>query len=104
MAESRSWNYSSGFSDHKAIILPLDFDRGYVSYPFKFKLTWLLEEDFNSLVVEQCGILSLEVPPRLHLMQSLIYKLNKLRTLVVSWEKEMKLKDDNSLCKVGHVI
>lgn len=48
-----SWNYSFGFSDHKAIVLQLDFDQGFIFYPFKFNPTWLIEDDCNKLVVEQ---------------------------------------------------
>ena len=52
MGKYRSWNNSTGFSDHKSIILQLDFYHGLVPYSFKFNPTWLLEDEFNTLVME----------------------------------------------------
>ena len=77
LGKYRSWNLSTGSSDHKAIILQLDFDRGKFHYPFKFNPTWLLEDDFNALVSDQWEILSQEVPNHFSSLQALIYKLNK---------------------------
>ena len=64
----------------------------------------LVEEDFNKMVVEQWGRLSAKVPSHLNPMQSLIYKLNKLRPLVICWGKEMKKKVGSSLCEVENAI
>ena len=55
-------------------------------------------EDFSSMVKTQWGMLTSETPAHLGPMRSLIYRLNKLHPLVLSWEKEMKYKENHLLC------
>ena len=96
----RSRSYSTSFSDHKAVILQLDFVKSFCSYPFKFNPTWLKEDVFNELVLESWGRLYVEALFHLNPMQSLIFKLNKLHPLVIYWKKDMKKENDKSLCEV----
>jgi hypothetical protein len=48
----RSWVNFPFLSDHAPIILHLDSSPHKIAYPFKLNSGWLLEEDFNSIVVE----------------------------------------------------
>lgn len=46
----RSWTYFVGISDHKAVILQLDFNVSFNHYPFKFNPIWLGDSNFCDLV------------------------------------------------------
>ena len=64
----RSWLHSTGVYEQKYMILQLDFARRLCHYPFKFNLTWLLDEYFNDLVIERWAHFSVEAPGHLNLM------------------------------------
>ena len=100
----RSWHYSSGCSDHRSIILQLDFNLSKALYPFKFNPTWLSVVDFNSLVTTEWAKLKLEVPPHLSPIYALIFKLSKLRQIVRNWEIKVKKMEDESLLCIEHEI
>ena len=69
-------------------------------YPFKFNPTWLLEEDFNTLVESRWALLTADVNP----MQTFLFKLNKLRPIVITWEKEKFQQANEHLCKIEEDI
>ena len=100
----RCWNYSSGVSDHKAIVLQLDFELGKVMYPFKFNATWLENVDFISLIKKQWVLLQGMVPPHFSAIKSLLFKLDKLGSLVRTWETDFKKKSEERLCSIEKEI
>ena len=91
----RSWSHATGVSNHKVVVLQLDFDRDFCHYQFNFNHTWLLDEDFNDLVVKKWARFTVESPVHLNLMQRLVYKLDKLKLEVLCWVKEKKKDMDN---------
>ena len=46
----RTWSHSLGFSDHKAVLLQIDFDKSLTKYPFKFNPIWLEDQQFCDFV------------------------------------------------------
>ena len=81
----RSWSHSLGISDHKVVLLQIEFDKSLVKYPFKFNPIWLEDHLLCDFVKEQWKNLS-QVPYS-YVMFSLIDKLNKLREEVHDWER-----------------
>lgn len=85
-------------------MLQLDFDHGKKQYPFKFNPSWLKNDDFNVLVKYQWGILQNEVLCHFSSMNSLLFKLDKLCSLVRSWEVDTNKKVDFALSSIEEAI
>ena len=45
-----TWNVSTGFSNHRAVVLELDKEKSQLDYPLKFNKVWLEDISFCSLV------------------------------------------------------
>ena len=88
----RSWSYSMGISNHKAIILLIDFDKKIVKFPFKFNSIWLEETYFCEFVKKQW--INMSKVSYSSVMFGLISKLSKHKVQVQKWEK-IKKKDEN---------
>ena len=86
----RTWNHSSGVSDRRAIILHIDFDLSYISYPFKLNPTCLTEEDFTDLMRKEWDLLSTTALGHLGPLSSLLYKIKILQPVVHLREKNKK--------------
>ena len=54
----RTWAYSLGISNHKEIILQIDFDKNVVNYPFKFNPIWLEDQLFCEFFKDRWSVLS----------------------------------------------
>ena len=54
----RTWAYSLGISNHKEIILQIDFNKNVVNYPFKFNQICLEDQLFCEFVKERWSVLS----------------------------------------------
>ena len=100
----RCWHYSTRVSDHKVVVLQLDFDLHKVCYPFKFNSSWLAVEDFNSLITSQWDSLHSVVPAHYSPFQSLLFKLSKLHRVVSTWELDEKKKGEDTLCTIEDEI
>ena len=77
-------------SDHKVVILQIDFDKSLVKYPFKFNSIWLEDQQICNLVKEQW--ISLSQVHYTSAMFGLIDKLNNLKFEVQKWERLKKVK------------
>ena len=100
----RSWNISSGFYNHKAIVLQLDFNKRKYLYPFKFNPTWLSVDEFNFLGISEWTNLQQVVPSHFSPIYVLIFKLSKLRSIFREWEIIEKKKEDDTLCSIEDEI
>ena len=100
----RSWNYSTGFYDHKAIILQVDFDISLISYPFKFYLVWLGDLDFKSMIKENWINNDDSSVFLLNPMHVLVNKLKLLKTGVTKWERQKKLDNNKALMNIEEEI
>lgn len=100
----RSWHYSTGASDHKVVILQLDFASAKTQYPFKFNPYWLVDGDFNAIVNTQWVLLQEKVPSHFSPLKALQFKLEKLRPLVRSWERVAKKRAVDSIVAIEEEI
>ena len=93
-----SWAYATGSSDHKAILLELDFDKDLVHYPFKFNHVWIADKYFCTFVQDSWDHLFVDVglTPRCHLVK----KLNYLKMEIRKWEKHRKAEYVKDLVKI----
>ena len=96
----RTWNHSSGVSDHRAVILHINFDLSYISYPFKLNPTCRTEEDFTDLMRKEWDLLLTTTPGHLGPLKSLLYKLNILQPIVHLWEKNKKKSIKHDLSSI----
>lgn len=74
----RSWHQSTGISDHRAIILQVEFERVPVVYPFNFNPKWLTEEHFCTLVKNMWQQITVENQPSMSPIKALLHKLEIL--------------------------
>ena len=63
-------------------------------YPFKFNSTWIKVEDCNALIKFQWALLHSEVLAHLSPLKAVLFKQEKLRPVIRSWEMEAKQKND----------
>jgi hypothetical protein len=84
----RTWVDYPFLSDHALIFLQLDSSIHKIAYPFKLNSGWLLEADFNSIVVEVWkDPLYLSEPCIQH---RFIWKLKSLKACIKSWAANHK--------------
>ena len=85
-------------SDHMSVILHLEKDNREVSYPFKFNSTSLEEPYFVNYVRSKwVGLLGVET---LNPMDSLVKKINLLKSMIIKWEKKKNLVAKEELVKL----
>ena len=84
----RSWLCNVKISDHMPMILHLEQEKEFFSYPFKFNYVWLEEPYFVNLVRTNLdGLLGSKV---LNPVDSLVTNIKILKSLVINRERKKK--------------
>lgn len=90
LGKFRSWSLETGFLNHRAVLLQVDFDKDFHYFPFKSNSYWLKDEEFNSLVQNRWRNLEVCAPLHLGPMKKLLWILDHLRGEAIKWERIKK--------------
>ena len=95
LGNCRTWSHALGISDHKEIILQLDFDKRRSIYSFKFNPIWLEDNSLCDMVKEKWSSWSDRIFSSK--LDGVIIKLSLLKNEVSVWEKAKKREERRRL-------
>lgn len=100
----RSWNHSSGVSNHRVVILQIYFDKSFINHPFKFNPTWLKEDEFDELIRKEWALMSDTVLRSTSPVKVFLHKLRRIQPVVRLWEKTKKKSLISDICRLEYDI
>jgi hypothetical protein len=83
------------YSDHAPVLLQLDVTPLYKAYPFKFNSNWLMEQDFEDLVLALWN--DQKFLTESNKQNRLVWKLKELKEATKKWKKACLLKEASYL-------
>jgi hypothetical protein len=84
----RAWVELPFVSDHAPVVVQFDIQPFPLAFPFKLKLTWLIEDEFESIVKEIWNdhVLS----GKSYVQYMFMWKLKTLKSRIKSWAKQKR--------------
>jgi hypothetical protein len=93
-----SWVVNVKISDHMLVVFQMELLQKRQKYPFKFNPVWLNDPEFVTFVRSSWN--KLEESRFSSLMENLVSKLISLKSLVIKWGKNKKLKSKEELVQI----